>query len=134
MHCDNPTCVQACPTSATYKDDKDGTIKVNKKLCIGCGSCIPACPYGARYRHPEEKVVDKCDFCVDRLDQGLEPACVATCMGKAIVLGNLDDPHSEVSRMVERNDVKPGRPLLPPYFSKVFKPSVYYIEAAQVDL
>ena len=62
MHCDNPTCVQACPTSATYKDEKEGTIRVNKKLCIGCGSCIPACPYGARYRHPEEKVVDKCDF------------------------------------------------------------------------
>jgi tetrathionate reductase subunit B len=104
MHCDNPTCVQACPTSATYKDDKDGTIKVNKKLCIGCGSCIPACPYGARYRHPEEKVVDKCDFCEHRRARGELPACVTTCPTKARTFGDLKDPNSEVARLLKDNN------------------------------
>ena len=104
MHCDNPTCVQACPTSATYKDDKDGTIKVNKKLCIGCGSCIPACPYGARYRHPEEKVVDKCDFCEHRRARGELPACVTTCPTKARTFGDLKDPNSDVARLLKGNN------------------------------
>ncbi len=104
MHCDNPTCVQACPTSATYKDDNDGTIKVNKKLCIGCGSCIPACPYGARYRHPEEKVVDKCDFCEHRRARGELPACVTTCPTKARTFGDLKDPNSEVARLLKGNN------------------------------
>ena len=104
MHCDNPTCVQACPTSATYKDDKDGTIKVNKKLCIGCGGCIPACPYGARYRHPEEKVVDKCDFCEHRRARGELPACVTTCPTKARTFGDLKDPNSEVARLLKGNN------------------------------
>jgi tetrathionate reductase subunit B len=104
MHCDNPTCVQACPTSATYKDDNDGTIKVNKKLCIGCGSCIPACPYGARYRHPEKKVVDKCDFCENRRARGELPACVTTCPTKARTFGDLKDPNSEVARLLKGNN------------------------------
>lgn len=104
MHCDNPTCVQACPTCATYKDDKDGTVKVNKKLCIGCGSCIPACPYGARYRHPEDKVVDKCDFCEHRRVRGELPACVTTCPTKARTFGDLKDPNSEVSRLLKGNN------------------------------
>jgi len=104
MHCDNPTCVQACPTSATYKDEKEGTIKANKKLCIGCGSCIPACPYGARYRHPEEKVVDKCDFCEHRRARGELPACVTTCPTKARTFGDLKDPNSEVTRLLKGNN------------------------------
>jgi tetrathionate reductase subunit B len=104
MHCDNPTCVQACPTSATYKDERDGTVKVNEKLCIGCGSCIPACPYGARYRHPDKKIVDKCDFCEDRRARGDLPACVVTCPTKARSFGNLKDPKSEVSRLLGRNN------------------------------
>jgi tetrathionate reductase subunit B len=104
MHCDNPTCVQACPTSATYKDEQYGTVKVNEKLCIGCGSCIPACPYGARYRHPEKKVVDKCDFCQRRRARGELPACVTTCPTKARTFGDLKDPNSEVARLLKGNN------------------------------
>ena len=104
MHCDNPTCVQACPTSATYKNEKDGTVKVNEKLCIGCGSCIPACPYGARYRRPDEKIVDKCDFCESRRQRGELPACVTTCPTKARTFGDLKDPDSDVARLLKDND------------------------------
>lgn len=104
MHCDNPTCVSACPTGATFKDEKDGTVRVDSGLCIGCGSCIPACPYGARYRHPEKKVVDKCDFCEKRRARGEQPACVVTCPTKARVFGNLADPESEVSRLLTKNN------------------------------
>jgi Fe-S-cluster-containing dehydrogenase component len=100
MHCDKPICVQACPTGATYKDPKDGTVMVNEELCIGCGSCIPACPYGARYRHVERKKVDKCDFCECRRDKGDLPACVVTCPTKARVFGDMNDPESDVYRLL----------------------------------
>lgn len=102
MQCDNPTCVQACPSGATWKDPENGIVHVNEALCIGCGNCIKACPYGARFRHPEKRVPDKCDFCFSsgRLDRGLVPACVDTCPTKARVFGDLNDPQSEVSRLL----------------------------------
>ncbi len=101
MHCDNATCVKACPTGATYKNPDDGTVKVNKKLCIGCGSCIPACPYGARYRHPEEKVVDKCDFCEGRRSRDELPACVVTCPTKARTFGDIHDKTDNAARRLK---------------------------------
>ena len=104
MHCDVPTCVHACPTGATYKDEKDGVVKVDPRLCIGCGSCIPACPYGARYRHPEKKIVDKCDFCDHRRARGELPACVITCPTKARAFGDITDPDSDVARMLKDNN------------------------------
>lgn len=102
MHCENATCVQACPTGATYKDETDGTVQVNKRLCIGCGSCIPACPYDARYRHPEQKVVDKCDFCARRRARGELPACVDTCPTKARTFGDINDPKSDAARLLKQ--------------------------------
>ncbi len=104
MHCDEATCIQACPTGATYRNPADNTIQVNKKLCIGCGSCIPACPYGARYRHPEQKVVDKCDFCAARRLRGEAPACVVTCPTKARVFGDINDPASDVARLLKEKE------------------------------
>ena len=103
MHCENPTCVQACPTSATYKDEKNGTIRVNGGLCINCGSCIPACPYGARYRHPEKKTVDKCNFCEERRTRGEPPACVEVCPTQARTFGNILDPASKIARLLKTN-------------------------------
>ena len=90
MHCDNPTCVAACPTGATFKSDKDGTVVIDQDLCIGCGNCIPACPYAARYRHPEKKKAEKCDFCTERRARGQVPACVDTCPTKARVFGDIN--------------------------------------------
>jgi Fe-S-cluster-containing dehydrogenase component len=103
MHCEVPTCVQACPTGATYKDGKDGAVKVDPKLCIGCGSCIPACPYGARYRHPTKNIVDKCDYCEKRRERGELPACVVTCPTKARVFGDIHDPKSDAALLLKKN-------------------------------
>lgn len=102
MQCDKPTCVEACPTGATYKDPQTGAVVIDRKLCIGCGQCLPACPYGARYRHPELRVADKCDFCAERRSQGLEPACVSTCPTKARVFGDLNDPKSPAAVLLKK--------------------------------
>lgn len=97
MQCSNPTCVSACPTRATYKDESEGIVKVNEKLCIGCASCVDACPYQARFRHPTKHVVDKCDFCETRRTEGKEPACVDTCPTRARVFGDINDSNSEAA-------------------------------------
>jgi len=122
MHCDEATCVTACPTGATYRNPEDNTIQVNKKLCIGCGSCIPACPYGARYRHPEQRVVDKCDFCAARRARGEDPACVVTCPTKARVFGDLNDPSSDAARLLKQ---KPTVRVVGNYTDT--KPNLYYL-------
>lgn len=96
MHCDNPPCVAACPTAATTKR-RDGTVGVDKNLCIGCGGCVNACPYGARYLDTRTGVVDKCDYCEEARADGLTPACVAVCPTGVRVFGDVDDPASAVS-------------------------------------
>lgn len=100
MQCEEPSCVAACPVGATWRRD-DGVIIIDPNKCIGCGNCVTACPYGARYRNPATRTADKCDFCSSRLAQGLEPACVVTCPTKARVFGDLNDPNSEVSKLVK---------------------------------
>ena len=99
MQCDDPSCVAACPVGATYKQ-ADGLVVIDPKKCIGCGNCVSACPYGARYRNPEKKIADKCDFCQHRLKRGEEPACVITCPTKSRIFGDLNDPRSEVAKLV----------------------------------
>jgi tetrathionate reductase subunit B len=99
MHCENPPCMRVCPTGATYQRE-DGLVLVDFDKCIGCRYCIEACPYDARYLDPERGVVDKCTFCVHRLDAGQPPACVETCIGGSRHYGDLNDPDSEVSRLI----------------------------------
>jgi len=101
-HCDRPTCLPACPTGATYQD-KNGIVRVNRDLCIGCGACVAACPYGARYVDSKLGKVDKCDFCASRVEKSLEPACVSTCPAHAKIFGNLEDSSSEVFKFVYRD-------------------------------
>lgn len=126
MQCEPVPCIDVCPIQSAIYRREDGIVVVDRNKCDGCKRCMQVCPYNALYFDEEKHVVDKCDFCVDRIIQGLEPACVATCMGKALVFGDLDDPESEVSKLVERNDVKSDRLLFPAYFSLFFKPSIYY--------
>lgn len=102
-HCDNPPCVYNCPTAASHKR-KDGTVQVDRKKCVGCKACVAACPYDARYMHPDKGYADKCTFCAHRLLEGKEPACVTTCIGKSRIFGDLDDPASNVSKLLRDQD------------------------------
>ena len=101
QQCDNPACIDVCPVEgATYKRD-DGVVVVDKDACIGCGSCVEACPYGARTLDPETSIVDKCDMCLHRLTNGVDRTmCALCCPNRAITAGDLDDPDSEVSKLV----------------------------------
>lgn len=101
-HCNNPACVRACPTKATYKDPANGIVMMDKDKCIGCKTCMSACPCNDRYFNEETMSVDKCNFCYDtRLSQGEElTACAEACPAGVRVFGNLADPESEVYRRV----------------------------------
>ena len=106
-HCDEPSCVRVCPTGASYQRE-DGIVLVDYDACIGCKYCMIACPYEARYHHPETHTVDKCTFCVHRVDKGEVPACVETCPSKVRVFGDLNDPKSPLHQLLatRRYEVK----------------------------
>ena len=97
MHCDNPPCVDACPSQATFKRQEDGIVVIDQEACIGCGLCLPACPYHVRYINAQTGKADKCNACLQRTAQGEAPACVATCVGGSRLFGDLNDPASEAS-------------------------------------
>jgi len=98
-HCDRPPCVTCCPTGASHVQEFGKVVLVDHARCIGCKACLAACPYGARFIHPDG-YADKCTFCIHRVEKGLDPACVAVCPTHSIHFGDLDDPDSEVSRLV----------------------------------
>jgi Fe-S-cluster-containing dehydrogenase component len=100
-HCDRPPCVACCPTGASHVEEAFGRlVLIDRDTCIGCKACLASCPYDARFIHPEGWA-DKCTFCVQRLEQGLDPACVAVCPTRCLHFGDLDDPNSEVSQLLQ---------------------------------
>ncbi|OGQ84347.1 MAG: tetrathionate reductase [Deltaproteobacteria bacterium RIFOXYA12_FULL_58_15] len=116
-HCDNPSCVSACPTGASYVGP-GGTVLVNQHKCSGCKACIAACPYNARYVH-DEGYIDKCTFCMHRVQKGEEPGCVDVCPTRALHFGDLSDPQSNVSEDLKKRRHKvlePERGLDPHLF------------------
>ena len=125
--CSNPPCVDVCPTGATWKRKEDGVVVVDPNLCIGCKYCIQACPYDARFINPTTGVAEKCDFCLHRISRGLVPACVETCIGRARIFGDLNDPESEISKRVGSNAVQVLRP------GQGTKPNVFYIGLDHAD-
>jgi tetrathionate reductase subunit B len=124
QHCEDPPCVDVCPTGASFKR-ADGIVLVNKHTCIGCRYCMMACPYKARsFIHENLKdqlpvaprgkgTVESCTLCVHRVDRdgaNAVPACAeAVNQGgrKPILFGDLNDPQSEISqRLRELGAVK----------------------------
>jgi Fe-S-cluster-containing dehydrogenase component len=98
-HCDRPPCVACCPTAASHVEAYGRVVLVDHERCIGCKACLAACPYDARFIHPQG-YADKCTFCMHRVREGLLPACVAVCPTRCMHFGDLDDPNSEVSRLL----------------------------------
>ncbi len=104
QQCENPACVNVCPTGACYKDDEDGVIKIDTDTCIGCQSCKNACPFQANSFNAEMRVMDKCTVCMQRREVGDVPACVSLCAGGALHFGDINDPESEVSKLIAANE------------------------------
>ena len=136
-HCNNPPCVRACPTQATFKRASDGIVMMDFHRCIGCRFCMAACPYGSRsfnFRDPRpaiaeinpnfptrmKGVVEKCNFCAERLADGKMPACVEAS-GGALVFGDLNDPQSDIRKLLAENFAIRRKPNLGTF------PSVFYI-------
>ena len=125
MHCENPPCTEVCVSGATYKDPDHGLVMVDQEACIGCGFCVDACPYNVRYLDPERGVVDKCNACLQRVEVGDVPACVATCLGHSRMFGDLNDPNSEVS--IALKNAKSVQRLNHEVHGKATNPNIYYI-------
>lgn len=120
QHCDDPACVSVCPTGAAYKREEDGLVLIDAEACIGCETCVSACPYeNVRTLIPAEpawpvdfkmgdwsvpdhkpSTMEKCTFCVERLDRGERPLCADLCSAVARYFGDLDDPESEISKIL----------------------------------
>jgi len=107
-HCEYPPCVDACPTGASHVNE-GGIVLVSRNKCTGCKACIAACPYDARYVHPDG-YVDKCTFCLHRVQEGKEPACVEVCPAMCLEFGDLNDPDSKVSKLLRTRKYKVNHP------------------------
>ena len=99
-HCDEPPCIPVCPVGATFKR-ADGIVLVDGDRCVGCAYCVQACPYDARFINHDTGKADKCTFCSHRLEAGLLPACVETCVGGARIFGDINDPGSDISKQLK---------------------------------
>lgn len=101
QQCENPGCIEVCPTGASYRDEETGIVLVNDADCIGCESCLTGCPYGVRQLNPATNTIEKCTLCFQRKnDENWEPACVHNCCCGARIFGDLDDPESAASKAV----------------------------------
>lgn len=108
FHCEDPWCKRVCPSGAIKKRASDGIVYIEKSLCIGCKSCIIACPWGACQWDPETNTSVKCDYCMDRLDAGLYPACVTKCLSQCLMFGEASElPEFRRERFAEKVAEKP---------------------------
>jgi Fe-S-cluster-containing dehydrogenase component/formate-dependent nitrite reductase membrane component NrfD len=124
-HCANPPCVRICPTEAMYQR-ADGIVEFDSSVCIGCKACMQACPYDAIHIDPETNTAAKCHYCAHRTDIGLEPACVVVCPEQAIIAGDMNDPTTQISQILAREDVTVRKP------EQGTAPKLFYIEGNDI--
>jgi Fe-S-cluster-containing dehydrogenase component/formate-dependent nitrite reductase membrane component NrfD len=126
-HCDDAPCIEVCPVTALFRRD-DGIVDFDPERCIGCKACLQACPYDALYIDPKSHTAAKCNFCAHRVDAGLKPSCEIVCPTQAIISGDLDDPDSEVSRLI---DTEPSYVRAP---EQGTSPKLFYIGVHQASI
>jgi Fe-S-cluster-containing dehydrogenase component len=103
-HCEDAPCVTVCPTGASYIGP-GGIVLVDADKCTGCKACIAACPYDARFVDPRSGTVDKCTFCVHRVENGTPTtACQEVCPTESIYFGDVQDPDSDISRILRSRE------------------------------
>ena len=126
-HCANPPCVRICPVTAMIQR-ADGIVEFDGDACIGCKACMQACPYDAIHIDPQTGTAAKCHYCAHRVERGMEPACVVVCPTHSILAGDLDDPSSEIARVMSRNATTVRKP------EQGTAPKVFYIEGSDVSM
>ena len=120
MQCDDAPCIKAAKDGAVYKRP-DGIVVIDPKKAVGQKQIVDACPYHVIFWNEEKKLPQKCTFCVHRLEEGKIPRCVQVCPSMAMTFGDLDDPNSEVSKLIASGQAE----VLNPEYKT--KPRVYYI-------
>jgi len=121
-HCERAICTTVCPVKATYRRPEDGIVMINPHRCIGCRYCMAACPYNVRFISPRYNIVEKCDFCQKRLEQGQLPTCVEACPTQAMSFGDLNDPNGDIGRLISTSSVQVIKPEMGTY------PQTFYVD------
>jgi DMSO reductase family type II enzyme iron-sulfur subunit len=121
-HCSKPSCVEACPSGAMYKRDDFGVVLRDEQKCTGAQQCARACPYKKIYFDGVSKTSQHCIGCFPRLEQGVAPACVRQCPGRAMFVGFRDDPTGAIHALVDRHKV-----ALPLHAEWNTEPNVFYV-------
>jgi len=121
-HCTDAPCVEACPSGAMFKREEDGLVLWDEDVCSANQECAQACPYKKIYFNEARNVSQHCIGCFPRLEQGVAPACVRQCPGRAAFVGFMDDQAGAVSKLVSKWKV--ALPLHPEFNTS---PNVYYI-------
>ena len=125
--CEDAPCMNICPTSALFRR-RDGIVDLNAEWCIGCRACMAACPYDQLFIDPNTKTAEKCNFCANRLENKLEPACVSVCPTECRIFGDLDDPTSEVAQIAQREAFMVRKP------EKGTGPKILYLGADEAAI
>jgi nitrate reductase beta subunit len=122
--CSKPSCAAACPRNAISKRAEDGIVLIDERICESCTtkSCMSGCPYKEIYANPVTRSAQKCNSCRPRVDEGVAPACVRMCPGRAMWVDYLDNEEGTVHKVVKKYGV--GLPLHPEYGTE---PNIYYV-------
>lgn len=131
-HCTHPACLAACPRKAIYKRDEDGVVLIDQARCRGYQECIKACPYKKTFFNMVTRTSEKCIGCYPLLEQGEQPRCVQTCIGKIRMMGWLSKPGEEKEDNPIDYIVRIKKAALPLYPQYGTEPNVYYIPPVHV--